>query len=158
MESGRGPSWRPLAESMRRYDLATLRHEHALNAGAVFEVTHTFQGSQVITRVKFCETLSSVGPARLWFICPHCRLRCRVLFAGQRLACRRCHRLRYSSQAVSASDRLVRSMFKIIKRIDPDVDVNKIPPRRFGMHNSTYERLLKKHADLTERWLASRRR
>ena len=143
---------------MRRFDVAALRREHALSVGALLEVTHTFRSSRITTRVAFCETQSAVGPSRLWFVCPHCRDRCRVLFGGRCLAWRRCHQLRYASQAVSASDRLVRSMFKILKRIDPEADINEIPLRRHGMHRTTYDGLVKKHAHLSQKWFASRRR
>ena len=37
-------------------------------------------------------------------------------------------------------------MFKILKRIDPEADINEIPPRRDGMHPTTYDGLAKKHA------------
>src|SRR5262245_35412741 len=86
--SGRwGTSRRPLAESMHRIDLAELRHdEPSLTA---VEVATVYLEA---TRMYF-------GGRRLWFRCPRCDGRSRVLYGTWRIACRRCHRLRYTTPA-----------------------------------------------------------
>src|SRR3954453_6329383 len=46
-------------------------------------------------------TPAAVGGERVWFICPRCVKRVRMLYlppGGGRFACRRCHDLAYSSQ------------------------------------------------------------
>jgi hypothetical protein len=154
--SGRwGVSRRPLAESMRRIDLAQLMRKkpaitdrHALKVhcrrgdGPPAEVATIYLES---TRVYF-------GGRRLWFLCPRCDGRCRVLYGIWRIACRRCHRLRYLSQRETRRGRANLGMMKIVKRLDPEATCNSLPPKPNGMHWSTYERLSERYDAYDTMW------
>lgn len=55
-------------------------------------------GMQAYQEIAFTSTSPSFGGKRLWFACPNCGARCRVLYLPPRairLACRTCHRLTY---------------------------------------------------------------
>jgi len=143
--SGRwGTSRRPLAESMRRIDLAELRRdEPSLTARNVLKVECVRDnGERVEVATVYLEaTRMYFGGRRLWFRCPRCEARCRVLYGTWRIACRRCHRLRYTTQKETRSDRANLGMFKIVKRLDPEATFNELPPKPKGMHWRTHERL-----------------
>ena len=154
--SGRwGVSRRPLAESMRRIDLSTLRrdepaltHRHALqikcssNDGERVQATTVYLES---TRLYF-------GGRRLWFRCPRCEGRCRVLYGTWRIACRKCHRVRYLSQKETRSGRANLGMMKIVKRLDPEANCNALPAKPKSMHWSTYNRLAERYDTHDTMW------
>jgi hypothetical protein len=77
--------------------------------------------------VPFLWTPTRSGGQRRWFQCLGCSRRCRVLYAGIRFRCRRCHRLRYSSQTESPSDRATSAMLKIARRLDSKADYDDLP-------------------------------
>jgi len=114
--SGRwGVSRRPLAETMRRIDLARLmRDQPAITDRHALKV-HCRRGDDTpveIATIYLESTRMYFGGRRLWFRCPRCDGRCRVLFGTWRIACRRCHKLRYASQKESKEDRATRAMLK----------------------------------------------
>jgi hypothetical protein len=97
--SGRwGVSKRPLAESMRRIDLAELGRSEQLTDRHALKVIRNNGERAEVTTVYLESTRMYFGGRRLWFRCPRCEGRCRVLYGTWRIACRRCHRLRYLSQ------------------------------------------------------------
>ena len=116
--SGRWGSRRQKVESMQRIDLAVLSRGRTLSTNDVLEVSYTVNdGTLVKARLCLSATRTAFGGRRLWLICPSCGGRCRVIYVGRRwFACRVCHRLRYSSQAETPSDRAIRAMTKIAKR------------------------------------------
>ena len=85
----------------------------------------------------------------------------------QRIASRRCHRLRYLSQRETRSGRANNNLgvMRIVERIDPKAACNALPPKPKGMHWSTYDRLAERY-DIYDsmwsmavmRWLGNRRR
>jgi len=122
--SGRWGSRKPKAEHMKRLDLVRLRRDGVLRSGAstigwscggeetgTIGTVTTGDGLRLIYRarngdgswfdvdelVRFLVTKPAFGGERLWFACPGCARRCRVLFGGARFRCRGCHGLRYSS-------------------------------------------------------------
>jgi hypothetical protein len=116
-------SRRPLAETMRRIDLATLRRDAPpLTARHTFQIKYynTADEQVQVTTVYLESTRMYFGGRRLWFRCPRCEGRCRVLYGTWRIACRRCHRLRYCSQRETKEDRATRAMLKIVRRLNPD--------------------------------------
>lgn len=108
-------------------------------------------------RVPLVTTQQRLGGRRQWFGCPGCGRRCRVLYGailhgGGRFRCRRCHHLRYSSQAETKADRATRAMFKIVKRLAPEQDYNDLPAKPKRMHWRTYNRLAKRYEGLGAQW------
>src|SRR6476620_2061526 len=151
--SGRWGSRKPVAEHMARIDLATIRRQYPVTHLSKLTSSYTRQNGQRVTaEIYFDSTPTRFGDNRLWFVCPSCRQRCRVLFGTWRIACRRCHRLRYGSQAKTRSDRAIRAMSKIAKRLDPEAASNDLPERPKGMHRSTYERLVERYEEYDNRW------
>jgi hypothetical protein len=151
--SGRwGVSRRPLAESMRRIDLAELsRNQHLTDRHALKVIRNNGERVEVTT-VYLESTRMYFGGRRLWFRCPRCDGRCRVLYGTWRIACRRCHRLRYLSQRETRTGRANLGMMKIVKRVDPEATCNALPPKPKGMHWSTYDRLSERYDTYDTMW------
>jgi hypothetical protein len=151
--SGRWGSRKPVAERMVRIDLAALRRQYPITRQNKLTSSYTRQNGQRVTaEIYFDQTTTRFGGSRLWFRCPGCWQRCRVLFGSWRIACRRCHRLRYGSQVESRSDRAIRGITRIVNRLDPEATCNDLPPKPKGMHWNTYNRLADKYQDYDNRW------
>ena len=154
--SGRGGvSRRQLAEALRRIDLAQLRRkEPSLSQNHSLKVTCRREDGEVVdvATIYFDATRMHFGGRRLWFRCPRCDARCRVLFGTWRIACRRCHRLRYLSQRESRSGRANLGMMKIVKRLDPEASCNALPSKPERMHWSTYARLSERYDAYDTMW------
>jgi hypothetical protein len=71
--------------------------------------------------VEVIRTPATVGGERVWFLCPRCYRRVRMLYlppnAG-RFACRHCHNLAYSSQHQSRRYRAIDRLFRLADRLD----------------------------------------
>ena len=178
--SGRWGSRKPKAEHMKRLDLASLRRDGSLRSGTASKIgwscsdqdagsigaiargdalrlmyrVSSRDGSwyDVDETVQLAWTKAQFGGERVWFLCPGCARRCRVLFGGARFRCRGCHGLRYSSQAETRADRASRGMWKVVRRLDPRTDFNDLPPKPKGMHWRTYERLAERYAAYDNQW------
>jgi hypothetical protein len=165
---------------MKRLDLVRLRRDGALRSGAASTLRWSCGGEEtgsigIVTTgdalrliyrarngdgcwfdvdemVRFHVTKPAFGGERLWFACPGCSRRCQVLFGGARFRCRRCHGLRYSSQAETRADWATRAMFKIVRQLDPTAEFNDLPPKPKGMHWRTYERLAERYAAYDDQW------
>ena len=177
--SGRHGSNKPTAESMKRLDLARLRRDGSLRPGTMsaiswscggeaagsigtvaqkdglrlmYRVGSRDAGHDVDEMVRYAWTKTRFGGPRRWFRCPGCARLSRVLFGDTRFRCRKCHRLRYGSQAETKADRANRGMWKIVKRLYPKAAFNELPPKPKGMHWRTYERLAKRYQAYDEQW------
>ena len=179
--SGRPSSSRkPTAESMKRLDLARLRRDGSLRSGTASKISWSCGGQDagsigtlargdalrlmyraqsrdgswydVDETVHLAWTKTHFGGERVWFVCPGCARRCRVLFGGARFRCRTCHGVRYGSQAETKAGRAVRGMFKIVGRLYPKADFNELPPKPRGMHWRTYERLADRYQAYDDQW------
>jgi hypothetical protein len=140
---------------MRRIDLTELtRKEPAITDRHALKV-HCSRGDDApveIATVYLESTRMYFGGRRLWFRCPRCDGRCRVLYGTWRIACRRCHRLRYLSQRETRSGRANLGMMKIVKRLDPEATCNELPPKPKGIHWSTYDRLTDRYDTYDTMW------
>jgi hypothetical protein len=149
--SGRYGSGRPIAEGLRRFDLA----EHASlkgneRPGGAIAVDITV--GSLHARAHLTETATRFGGRRLWVCCPRCVRRCRVLFIGfGRIACRRCFRLRYHSQSLDRTGRALHAMGRIAKQIDPEAESD-LPDKPPGMYWSRYNRLAKRFENQSNVW------
>jgi hypothetical protein len=73
---------------------------------------------QVREEVWLDWTPCNYGGERIWFRCPGCHSRRAVLFSvGGRFRCRKCHDLAYSSTREDASDRSIRRIDVLRKRL-----------------------------------------
>ena len=138
--SGRYGSGRPIAEGLRRFDLAEyMRGDGVKPNGSSIA---TIRLGKISAEVRYTETATRFGGRRVWALCPRCSRRCRVLYIGLgRIACRRCFRLRYLSQSMDQADRALHAMTKIAKKIDPEAPEMDLPDKPPGMHWSRYNRL-----------------
>jgi hypothetical protein len=147
--SGHWGSRHPLVDSFLRIDLAQVRRDHQIAPGAAMMVSY----GQMRSTVYLTQTPMRFGGSRLWFRCPSCGGRCRVLYgSSRRLACWRCQRLRYRSQVEAQADRALRGMQKIARRLDPEADDIWMPPKPPRMHWRTYDRLVDKYKTYDTRW------
>lgn len=107
--------------------------------------------------VPFVWTPTPFGGRRQWLQCPKCGRGCRVIYGGSQFRCRRCWRLRYSSQYEAAHQRALDQADKLRKRVGGNhsaVDGDEFPPKPKRMRWSTYWRLEELYTDLQNRWAA----
>jgi hypothetical protein len=106
-------------------------------------------------RVAFAYGAAGFGQ-RLWFACPVCGRRCRILYGGSRFKCRLCHGARYESQFESSNWRLVRRAQKIRMRLggSPSLE-HPFPAKPTKLRWSTYRRLKAQDAALLDRGTAN---
>jgi hypothetical protein len=86
------------------------------------------------------------GGEQPWWECPWCHRRCRKLYLRQSWGCRRCHRLSYWTERHGKADRLEHRARKVARKlgIGGHEDQSwRLVPRPKGMHQRTYERLLR---------------
>src|SRR5215510_14371459 len=90
-----------------------------------FPAPHT--GTIISARIRLTFIAEPFGGRRIWFSCPECPRRVRFLFGGrshlnkaQRIACRRCMRLRYASECEGPERRWRRQMAKLEQRLGGD--------------------------------------
>lgn len=113
--------------------------------------------SQVDDRIPFVTTPTRFGGQRVWFCCPGCQRRCRVIYGGTRFRCRKCHELRYNSQYEPSYQRQLDMADKLRKRVGGDngaFDGEPFPPKPRWIRWSTYRRLQAKYDLLNDLWAA----
>ena len=103
--------------------------------------------------VPLIETPTSFGGRRMWFQCPSCRNRCRILYGGAHFRCRRCHRLKYETQYEPAYGRAATRALKIRERLGSKDGIDApFPEKPKGMHRKTYDRLRDEVERLESAW------
>ena len=103
-------------------------------------------------------TPCNYGGERPWFRCPHCYKRRGVLYSVDgRFRCRPCQNLAYTSTRADALERSFARADKLRKRLGAPTGGGlygeRFPPKPKGMHQATYERLLRElrqETDLTD--------
>ena len=104
----------------------------------------------ITQQIWLTQTPCNYGGHRYYFLCPDCGRQVAVLYgAGIRFLCRQCHSLAYASQNETDSDRVLRKMRKLRKRLG--VSENLREPVLFkpkGMHQKTFDKLLHQHRRL----------
>jgi hypothetical protein len=103
--------------------------------------------------VPFLEMPLHLGGKRLWFACPSCQRKCRILYGGSLFRCRRCHGLKYETQYEPAFARAATRALKIRERLGSAGGIDDgFPKRPKGMHRRTYERLREQEVRLQSVW------
>jgi len=101
------------------------------------------------------------GPPRVYFLCPRCGRRCRMLYMHRlHFKCRQCARLNYYSQQVSHGTdeaafkmrRFIREKFGVKEKLSPAEAECHWPARPKGMHQETYDRLRQELEQLQEQY------
>ena len=105
------------------------------------------------------------GGERPWFLCPmeSCGRRCGVLYlTSEGMRCRVCAGVTYETQRERQPMRAWRRAQRIRSRLatiewatDPDHTTDIPPPRPLGMHQTTYDRLLRDWIEYTSIWTES---
>jgi hypothetical protein len=113
----------------------------------------------VLEPVLLLRTAQPLGGERLWFACPRCCRRCAVLYGGRRFLCRHCVGASYASQNEGAHDRLLRRVQQIRLRLGGSASaIEPFPSKPKGMHQKSYDRLVRKCEALEEAmWQAAAR-
>lgn len=104
--------------------------------------------------IRFTSTPTQFGGQRIWYVCPCCQKRCRVIYGGSHFRCRTCHGLRYESQYENATSRIASQRHKLRRRlgyVGSLEDPFPLKPKR--MHWTTSERLQERDAELERRWV-----
>ena len=95
------------------------------------------------------------GGRRPWFVCPvtSCGRKCAKLYLGRGFfACRKCHRLAYTSQTEPVGRRGLHKARKIRASLGGGANVfERFPDRPKGMHLATYQRLRTAHDRAADR-------
>lgn len=114
-------------------------------------------GTQVDDRIPFVTTPMRFDGHRVWFCCPGCQRRCRVIYGGIRFRCRKCHGLRYNSQYEPSHQRQLDMASKLRKRVgggNGAFDDLPLPPKPKWMRWPTYRRLQARYDRLNDLWAA----
>lgn len=107
-------------------------------------------GEEIRERIYFEAVPNNYGGNRLYFTCPYCGRRSRIMHLHQRhFKCRVCARLNYRSQqaskgwelAVYRLDKFLKVNFNITDLAPCDTELV-TPPRPKGMHAQTYIKLI----------------
>lgn len=108
---------------------------------------YAFNGGALCSyAVHLKQTPCNYGGQRVWFSCPKCQERKAKLFMKHgRFACRKCHRLRYHSQALDPMARHQWAYSRLQNRLGED----DIKPK--AMHWRTFERLHDRLEDINEK-------
>ena len=107
----------------------------------------------VTQRVPLGRTPLHFGGQRIWFLCPNCHRRCRILYGGIRFHCRKCCGLKYQSQAENAAQRAITRAHVIRRRLgDYDNLDDPFPEKPKGMHRNTYNRLAEVDKEAAHCW------
>ena len=99
------------------------------------------------------------GPQRVYFLCPYCDRRCRMLYwHWHDFKCRLCAQLNYDSQQVTKGcdaaihkiNTILQSKFGVKRTLPPVEVMDYYPGRPSGMHWQTYDCLLQEISRLKE--------
>lgn len=95
------------------------------------------------------------GGRRMWFQCPSCQRRCRIVYGGIYFRCRLCHDLKYEGQYEPAFARAASRALKIRERLGCDGGIDDLfPAKPKGMHWTTYKRLQSQYDALCDVWVS----
>jgi hypothetical protein len=104
--------------------------------------------------IEFTTSATRFSGRRLWFKCPGCSQRCRVVFSGAQFACRRCHDLRFRSQYECRWQRLIDQADAVRRRVGGGPGAFErapFPSRPRGLHFKTYRLLEMRYEVLVEK-------
>ncbi len=90
--------------------------------------------------IEFASSTTSFGGRRLWFKCPKCHSRCRVLFKASQWLCGRCSSIHYPTQSMSQNDRCLDKLAKSKRLISERLNGTDrcYPEKPKGMHWKTF--------------------
>jgi len=119
-------------------------------------LSYSYQGQPVTPYlVRWDATTPRFGGRRYWWLCPSCGRRCATLYGGPRFLCRVCQNLTYAT--AQSGDRLttIDNRMRAIRRqlgahAGPGWPCDPLPDKPRGMHWDTYDRLLRKYANLAD--------
>jgi hypothetical protein len=113
-----------------------------------FRAPHT--GTIITARVVLAFTDQRFGGRRIWWTCPECSDRVRLLFGGRShisqpysIACAKCQRIAYASSLEGPTRRWLRQLLKIEQKLGGDP--RRIEPPK-GNARRTFDRLAARHA------------
>lgn len=111
--------------------------------------------SDVNELIPFVYTVMNFSGQRMWFSCPTCKCRCRIIYGGRRFLCRLCHDLRYETQYEPAFARAASRALRFRERLGGQGGIaDPFPEKPKGMHWKTYHRLRELDRDLCNQWAA----
>lgn len=100
------------------------------------------QWEQMSETIFFDWTEQKLGGERVWFLCPRCRTRCRVLFGRRRYLCRGCQQMTYESQYDTYPQLPWSRAHRMRERLGGEAGfTHPFPSKPKGMHWKTYYRL-----------------
>jgi hypothetical protein len=103
---------RHLVEATRSIDIRSLKRTGQVASGERF-VMICYPGEAINGKVRLVHLLRPVfGGVRTYFCCPVCDRRCDLLYVRSELACRRCHRLAFTSENETVASRALRRCVK----------------------------------------------
>ena len=123
-----------------------LRHGNAQS----IEVSYTHRSKPYKYFIQLSKSACHYGGHRFWWLCTKCHQRTSILYCAGLYVCRHCIGANYGSQLQQPIDRLFSRISDIRARLNWQQGViHGIGERPKGMHNSTYERLVNEHEQLT---------
>ena len=113
---------------------------------------HGAEPRKTTQQIALTWTPCRLGGRRAWFICPHCRRRCAVVYGVHHLggfSCRRCMNLAYECEAEDVVGRLWRKQLKLEAKLGADGE----KPKR--MRWQSYKRLCERIDAVEEERIAA---
>lgn len=145
----------------RTEDLLSVDISHVLHRACFTDIperpgTVTVLWGRWEQRVELAVSRQSLGGRRWWFVCPLCRHRRRKLYSPwhgkDSIACRVCRRLMYTSQCLSAPERLRHRAASLYGQAGLDMDDTcRDKPR--GMHWVKFNRLIGRAEAYETAWI-----
>ena len=106
--------------------------------------------------IQLSKTACHYGGYRYWFNCPSCSKRTSVLYCAGTYVCRHCIGANYSSQLQTKTDRIYSKLNAIRIRLGWQVGIiHGIGERPKGMHQSTFNKLLKEYQQLEQKLIGA---
>ncbi len=178
-----GGRWAPRTSQMKRIDLVQLKRLGMLSIGRRSNLRWSCNGEPIgdinLARressvdldyrvrspgeewrpiqetISLDRTQQHLGGERLWFRCPGCWKRRRVLYGGELFRCRKCYGATYPSQYEPLQERLITRAQNIRMKLGASGSIDEpFPSKPKFMRWNTYNRLEKQDEVAQEMFLA----
>jgi len=120
------------------------------------EVSYTHRSKPYQYSIQLSKSACHYGGYRYWWLCPKCSQRVSVLYCAGVYVCRHCIGACYGSQLQQPIDRIYSQLNAIRIRLGWQVGIiHGIGERPKGMHQSTFNKLLKEYQQLEQKLIGA---
>ena len=138
--------------SYPRLSISQYREQLKQDHAKYIEIRYKHRNKPYNYSIQLSKSACHYGNYRYWWLCPKCNKRVSVLYCAGLYVCRHCISANYGSQLQQPIDRMYSKLNALRERLGWQVGIiHGIGERPKGMHHSTYERLLVKYEQLTNK-------